>query len=82
MPTEQEAYMANELTEGQRKVLLAVEAFMHENLYPPTRAELAELLGMASHNGPQEHLVALEKKGYVKLIPGTARGIQVLRSSS
>ena len=74
--------MANDLTERQRKVLLAVEAFMHENLYPPTRAELAEVLGLASHNGPHEHLVALEKKGYVKLIPGTARGIQVLRSSS
>lgn len=82
MPTEQEAAMANDLTERQRKVLLAVEAFMHENLYPPTRAELAEVLGMSSPNGPNEHLVALEKKGYMKLTPKVSRGIRVLRSSS
>ncbi|WP_353936266.1 hypothetical protein [uncultured Pseudomonas sp.] len=37
---------------------------------------------MASPNGAQEHLEALEEKGFLKLTPNTARGIRLLRSSS
>jgi len=81
MPTEQEAAMADELTPRQRQVLEAVEAFIRQHEYPPTRAELAQAMGMNSHNGAQEHLAALERKGFLKLLPGISRGIRVVRTT-
>ncbi|HJE71435.1 hypothetical protein [Pseudomonas oryzihabitans] len=74
--------MANSLTPRQLQTLQEVEAFLSAHNYPPTRAELAELMGMSSPNGAQEHLEALDQKGYIKLMPNTARGIQLLRCSS
>lgn len=74
--------MANELTPRQLQTLQEVEAFLSAHNYPPTRAELAEAMGMASSNGAQEHLEALDQKGYIKLTPNTARGIRLLRCSS
>lgn len=77
--------MANALTPRLLHTLQEVEAFLSAHNYPPTRAELAELaelMGMASPNGAQEHLAALEEKGFLKLTPNTARGIRLLRSSS
>lgn len=82
MPPEQEADMANDLTPRQLHTLQEVEAFLSAHNYPPTRAELAQLMGLASPNAAQEHLEALDKKGYIKLTPNTARGIRLLRCSS
>lgn len=73
--------MADELTPRQRQVLDAVAAFIRQNEYPPTRAELAQAMGMSSHNSAQEHLAALEKKGFLKLLPGISRGIRLVRTS-
>lgn len=74
--------MANDLTPRQLQTLQEVEAFLSTYNYPPTRAELAEAMGMASPNGAQEHLDALDQKGYIKLTPKKARGIRLLRCSS
>lgn len=74
--------MANDLTPRQLQTLQEVEAFLSAHNYPPTRAELAKLMGLASPNAAQEHLEALDKKGYIKLAPNTARGIRLLRCSS
>ncbi|ASN71551.1 hypothetical protein 9F2_45 [uncultured Caudovirales phage] len=74
--------MANALTPRQLQTLQEVEAFLSAHNYPPTRAELAQLMGLASPNAAQEHLEALDKKGYIKLTPNTARGIRLLRCSS
>jgi len=74
--------MANDLTPRQLQTLQEVEAFLSAYNYPPTRSELAELMGMASPNGAQGHLEALHQKGYITLTANTARGIQLLRCSS
>lgn len=74
--------MVNELTPRQRQVLEAVETFIRQQEYPPTRAELAKALGMTSHNGAHEHLLALEKKGFLKLLPGISRGIRLQRTQA
>lgn len=74
--------MANTLTPRQLQTLQEVEAFLSAHNYPPTRAELSELMGMASPNAAQIHLAALEKKGYLKLTRNAARGITLLRNSS
>lgn len=80
MPPEQEAAMAEKLTPRQRQVLEAVEAFIQQHEMPPTRAELARVLGITSHNGAHEHLLALQKKGFLKLLPGVSRGIRLQRT--
>ena len=36
---------------------------------PPSRPELAKLLGVASTNGVFKHLDALAKKGAIELVP-------------
>jgi repressor LexA len=64
------------LTDQQAKVL----AFIQDNaaLYSPTVREIARAFGFKSPNGVTCHLVALERKGYVKR-RHTARGIEVLK---
>ena len=45
---------------------------------PPTRAEIAEELGFKSPNAAEVHLRALARKGWIKMLPGTSRGIRLL----
>ncbi|MEO0368925.1 MAG: transcriptional repressor LexA [Pseudomonadota bacterium] len=44
---------------------------------PPTRVEIAAHFGFKSANAAEDHLKALQKKGYVELKSGTSRGIFV-----
>jgi repressor LexA len=44
---------------------------------PPSRPELAKLLGISSTNGVFKHLVALARKGALELVPNAARGIRL-----
>ena len=64
------------LTDQQAKVL----AFIVDNaaMYSPTVREIAAAFGFKSPNGVTCHLVALERKGYLKR-RHTARGIEVLK---
>jgi SOS-response transcriptional repressor LexA len=48
--------------------------------FAPTRAEISREFGWASANAAEDHLRALERKGLLKVLPGTARGI-VLHSA-
>ena len=54
-----------------------IRAHIAEHRRPPSRPELARLLGLASTNGVFKHLAALARKGAIELIPGSARGIRV-----
>lgn len=66
------------LTDVQEKVLRYVKKSQKERQSPPSRTEIARHFGWASANAAQEVLKALERKGYIKLSPGVARGIYVL----
>ena len=46
---------------------------------PPTRQEIADNFGFASPNAAQDHLVAIQKKGFIRLGHGKARAIEVLQ---
>lgn len=69
--------MANKLTSRQSQILSLIEQAIHETGFPPTRAEIAQTLGFKSANAAEDHLRALERKGYISLTPGTSRGIRV-----
>ncbi|MDM4298826.1 DNA-binding protein [Klebsiella oxytoca] len=53
-------------------------AFTKKNGYPPTNRELANLIGVRSANAIAEHIRALERKGFVSVARGVARGITVV----
>ena len=65
------------LTRQQQRVLQAVRAQIAASGLPPTQAELARTLGFASLTAAKDHLKALERKGYLQLRTGTARGIRL-----
>ncbi|WP_251978253.1 transcriptional repressor LexA [Salinicola avicenniae] len=69
--------MARPLTARQQTVYDFIVKTMTELGYPPTRAEIARALGFRSPNAAEEHLRALDRKGVIRMIPGTSRGIRL-----
>ena len=55
----------NQLTERQQLVLDFICASIRERGYPPTLREIGLKLGIRSTNGVNDHLRALERKGYL-----------------
>jgi len=54
-----------ELTKRQTMVLDFIRASIEERGYPPTIREIGTHMGIRSTNGVNDHLKALEKKGYL-----------------
>lgn len=52
-------------TSRQLLVLKAINASINKHGYPPTLREICEAIGIRSTNGVNDHLHALERKGYV-----------------
>lgn len=73
--------MANKLTSRQSEILTLIEQAIDETGFPPTRAEIAQTLGFKSANAAEDHLRALERKGYISLAPGASRGIRLLQET-
>ena len=67
------------LTDTQRRVLKFLGNYLSENGYPPSRQDVCKEFGYASLNAAQTVLTALQKKGWIKLIPNVSRGIRVIR---
>ncbi len=67
----------DELTARQAEVLQLIADFLQATGFPPTRAEIAEQLGFRSANAAEDHLRALERKGYIEMLPGASRGIRL-----
>jgi repressor LexA len=54
-----------QLTERQKEVLDFIQESIGTRGYPPTLREIGERMGIRSTNGVNDHLKALEKKGYL-----------------
>ena len=65
------------LTSRQEQVLQLIGSYADETGYPPTRAEIARILGYKSPNAAEEHIKALARKGAIEIIPGASRGIKL-----
>jgi repressor LexA len=63
------------LTARQTVVYDYIVESLQEQGIPPTVREIANGLGFKSLNSVREHLRLIEKKGFVELRPGVARGI-------
>jgi repressor LexA len=66
-----------ELTPRQAEILQLIRDTIAETGFPPTRAEIARMLDFASPNAAEEHLRALERKGMIEILDGTARGLRL-----
>jgi repressor LexA len=66
------------LTEKQERILAFVRDCLRDTGMPPTREEIARQFGFAVRASAEEHLRAIARKGYLELIPGSARGIRLL----
>ncbi|MBK7326182.1 MAG: transcriptional repressor LexA [Propionivibrio sp.] len=66
------------LTTRQQEILDFIRSTLEVLGAPPTRAEIANAFGFASHNAAEEHLKALARKGAIVLEPGSARGIRLV----
>jgi repressor LexA len=66
------------LSPRQQQILQRITEFITQQGRPPTRADLARALGLRNRQGIDQHLRALERKGYLQLEPGIARGLRVL----
>jgi repressor LexA len=67
------------LTARQQQVLDLIRHCLHEQGMPPTRAEMAQALGLRSANAIEDHLKALARKGFIELLSGRNRNIRLLQ---
>ncbi len=70
--------MGNELTKKQMELLDFLRDFFLKRGFPPTIREIASHFGLKGPRGPQKMLNILEKKGYIRKIPGGSRAIEIL----
>src|SRR3954471_9492906 len=57
--------MSEPLTERQEKILSFIKKSIIDQGYPPTIREIGVHFGIRSTNGVNDHLKALERKGYL-----------------
>lgn len=55
-----------ELTDRQRAILAFVAEHIRQQRFPPTIREIGRAMGIRSTNGVNDHLKALERKGYLE----------------
>jgi repressor LexA len=67
--------MASNLTDRQLEVLRFIVQNIEDNGYPPTIREIGEALDIRSTNGVNDHLKALEKKGFLTRDPVKSRAL-------
>lgn len=65
------------LTPRQAEILAYIKYAIAVHAMPPTRAAIANRFGFKSPNAAEEHLRALQRKGFIELIPNISRGIRV-----
>ena len=70
------------LTKRQQEILNLIKNHMLDFGFPPTRADIAKTLGFKSPNAAEQHLRAIEKKGFIKILSGASRGIVLNDSNS
>ena len=68
------------LTDRQEMVLKYIESSISQRGYPPTLREIGNFMGIRSTNGVNDHLRALERKGYLAREDMKSRALRPTRS--
>ncbi|MBM4174819.1 MAG: transcriptional repressor LexA [Ignavibacteria bacterium] len=72
--------MSKQITEIQKRILDFIIDMMSLRQIPPTLAEIAKKFNYKNRSTVQQHLKALEQKGFIKRNPLLARGIELTLS--
>lgn len=70
------------LTDRQKKVLAFIETHIKQHGFPPTIREIGLHLGIKSTNGVNDHLNALQKKGFLTREEGKSRTLQLVKDGA
>ena len=70
--------MGNELTARQKELFDFLKDYFTEKGFPPTLREIASHFGLRGPRGPQKTLHILERKGFIRKMPGSSRAIEIL----
>jgi repressor LexA len=68
------------LTDRQEMVLKYIESSISQRGYPPTLREIGNFMGIRSTNGVNDHLRALERKGYLAREDMKSRALRPTRA--
>jgi len=71
--------MDRRLTERQKAVLAYISHYIDENDVAPALQEIGQAMGGISPTAAFAHVVALEKKGYLRRAPHERRGLEIIR---
>ncbi|SVC76216.1 uncharacterized protein METZ01_LOCUS329070 [marine metagenome] len=71
-----------DLTSRQKEILQLIRDYLNEKGFPPTRADISRTLGFKSPNAAEQHLRAIEKKGFISILSGASRGIVLNKEES
>lgn len=74
--------LMRKLSPRQEMVYNFLKQFILENGFPPTCKEIATAMEFKSPTGAHDHLARLEKYGYLRVVKGISRGIQLIEESS
>lgn len=67
-----------QITDRQQEVLSFISTFSKDNSFPPTVREISEHFSI-SLRAVQDHIAALQKKGFISIKPKSSRSIRVLQ---
>lgn len=70
--------MKKDITPVQKSILDFILQKKQQKGFPPSMAEIAEHFGYSTRATVQQHLEALEKKGFIKRNPRISRGIEII----
>jgi repressor LexA len=70
------------LTKRQEQTLDYIRKSIEERGYPPTLREIGEYMGIRSTNGVNDHLRALERKGYLRREDMKSRALKLVEDAS
>jgi len=65
-----------ELTKKQKRMIEFLKSYVKEHGYPPTMREIGAYFGF-TWPAAKGHLIALQRKGFIKLNPLKSRGIEI-----
>lgn len=74
--------MADALNPRQRQILEFVRVHARQHPYPPTVREIGRAVGLSSSSTVQNHLNALEHKGYIRRDATKSRTVEVVAEAS
>ena len=67
------------MTDKQMMIYEIIKEFIKENGYAPTIREIGEIAKLSSTSTVHNHLMILEKKGYITTKDGKPRTIKVIK---